>query len=742
MQVKKGSEKFIKFLIYLIIVVLVNIAGITLFFRLDLSANKMYSISDASKKAVSTLSEPLTIKVFFTKDLPAPHNSTERYLHDLLAEYAVHASRHFNYSFHDVSAEEGELSEESQENQKLANNYGIHPVQIQAIEKDEVKFQRAYMGLVVIHGDLIERIPTIASTEGLEYKLTTAIRKLNNKISALLRLQDKIHIKLFLSSSLNQIAPHLGLNQLAQFPDMLKKKVAQLNQKNYDKLKYEFYDPSADESLLAEVQKYKIMNVKWPTLANGSVPAGDGAIGMVMEFGDHSMLIPLLQVIKIPIIGTQYKLLTADQAEEQINSNIEALIDINQDLGFVAGNGSLDLAGRTPMGQNVRQNQNTVLNFRSIVSENYSLKPVDVENEPIPDSLNSIVIARPTTPFSEYALFQIDQFLMKGKNLILFLDPFIELQPANQQGAGMGGQQKAFVPLDTGLEKLLKHYGISMKPAYVMDENCFMQDLPAQLGGGQRAIYFAPIIKNRFINKDLDFMKNIKGMITVKIAPLETDSARLTANDLKAIRLISSSEKSWELSGQISLNPMFHQPPKSKEEMQSKALAYILAGEFPSYFVDKPIPVKTVDEGDQKASDGQPDESTEQSRSSVEESTIDLSKITADGQFLPKGKPGKIFLMASGEMLKDNILDASGTGPNATYILNVIDYMNGREDIAIMRGKRQRFNPLDDASAATRTFTKTANIVGLPALVVLFGIAVWFRRHTRKKNIQAMFQKP
>ncbi len=164
---KKGSEKYIKFLVYLIIVVLVNVAGITLFFRLDLTANKMYSISEASKKVVSTLSEPLTVKVFFTKNLPAPHNNTERYLHDLMEEYAIYASRYFNYRFYDVSTEEGELSEKTQENQRLANNYGIHPIQIQAIEKDEVKFQRAYMGLVLIHGDLIERIPTISTTEGL-----------------------------------------------------------------------------------------------------------------------------------------------------------------------------------------------------------------------------------------------------------------------------------------------------------------------------------------------------------------------------------------------------------------------------------------------------------------------------------------------------------------------------------------------------------------------------------------------
>ncbi len=741
MQVKKGSQKYIKFLVYLIIIVLVNVAGITLFYRLDLSAGKMYSISDASKNVVSTLNEPLTIKVFFTKNLPAPHNNTERYLHDLLEEYALHANRHFNYSFYDVSAEEGELPEESQKNQKLANNYGIHPVQIQAIEKDEVKFQRAYMGLVIIHGDLIERIATLTTTEGLEYNLTTAIQKLNNKISALLGLQDKIQIKLYQSSSLNQIAPYIGIKQLAQFPDALEKIVAQLNQKNYDKLEFEFFDPTVNENLAAAVKKYKITNIRWPALANGSVPPGNGAIGMVMEFGARALVIPVLQMIQIPIIGNQYKLMTIAEVEEAINRNIEALIDINEDLGYVADHGTLDLGGVSAPGQNIRQGQDAVLNFRSLVSQNYNLKPIQLKKDSIPDNLNSIVIARPTEPFSDYALFQIDQFLMKGKSLLLFLDRFMEVQPTNQQGRSLGGQQPVYVPLDTGLEKLLGHYGVRIKQSYVMDENCFRQELPAQLGGGERAIYFAPIIKNRYINKDLRFMKNIKGMVTLRVSPLELDSERVANHNLKAIRLISSSEKSWEMSGRITLNPMFIQPPTSSEEMQSKPLAYILAGEFPSYFADKPLPTKQSDENDATNEEPRTPSGQNQNQTPDPQSEIDLSKITASGQFLAKGKPGKIFLMASADMLADNILDAGGRGPNATYILNVIDYFTGREDIAVMRGKQQSFNPLDDTKAATKTFVKTLNIVGLPAAVVLFGIVVWFRRHARKKNIQMIFQK-
>jgi ABC-type uncharacterized transport system involved in gliding motility auxiliary subunit len=87
------------------------------------------------------------------------------------------------------------------------------------------------------------------------------------------------------------------------------------------------------------------------------------------------------------------------------------------------------------------------------------------------------------------------------------------------------------------------------------------------------------------------------------------------------------------------------------------------------------------------------------------------------------------------------VVDAAGRGSNAAFVMNVLDYLNGREDIAVMRGKEQRFNPLEDTRSGTKTFVKAFNIAGLPVLVVLFGLAVWFRRHSRKKYIQMMFQK-
>ena len=747
---KKRSGRYLKFLIYLVVVVLVNVAGITLFFRVDLTESKIYSISKASQKVVGTLSEPLTIKVFFTKNLPAPYNNTERYLQDLMQEYAIYANKFFNYRFYNVSVEEGEIADRTQENQKLANNYGIHPIQIQAVEKDEVKFQRAYMGLVMIHGDLIETIPTITSGEGLEYKLTTTIQKMNNKISALLSLPDKIKIKLFLSSSLETVAPHMGVRELAGIPTEIQRVVKKLNQANYGKLEYEFLNPGPDQNLQALGDKYNIMTLSWPALGEGRVPAGKGAIGLVMEYADKSLTVPLLQVIRLPIIGTQYQLTEMQEMEEILNKNIEQLIDINEDIGYLADHGTLSLTPAPPSAPGRPQNQDSATNLRTLVSQNYTIKNIALKEETIPESLNSLIIARPTEKFTDYELFQIDQFLMQGKSLALIIDRFNEIMPRGQQGMSMG-QQPVFIPLDTGLEKLLAHYGVRIQQSYVLDENCFRQEMPAQFGGGERKIYYAPMIKNRFINQDLNFMKNIRALVALKISPLELITEQIDKNGLSSHRLFASSEKSWQMRGRINLNPMFIKPPESTEDMQSYPLAYLIEGEFPSYFAGKPIPVKEVEdnESSEQEESAQQEETSQQEKTSQQDqsqtsenkSEIDLSKIERKGQFLPKGRPGKIFVMAAADMLKNNVVDAGGRGANTILILNILDYLNGREDIAVMRGKVQQFNPLNDTQPVIKTFVKAFNIAGLPVLVILFGLGVWFRRHSRKKYIQMMFAK-
>jgi ABC-2 type transport system permease protein len=715
-------SKYLKLLTYLVAIVLINVVGITLFARIDLTASKAYSISDVSKKVVATLTEPLTIKVFFTRNLPAPHNNTEQYLRDLLEEYSWHAGRYFNYIFYDVNPQGSGPEGPAMGNRKLAGDYGIYPVQIQMVESDEIKFQNAYMGLVLIHGDVIERLPALTSTASLEYKLTTAIQKLNDKISALLALKEKVKIKLFLSSSLRAVAPYMGLNNLPTLSKQIEAVVEKLNKKNYDKLAFESIDPVSIEDQDAISKRYNIQALEWPAIEKTGVAAGQGVIGLVMEYGSKTMHLPLLNAINLPILGTRYSLTDAVQLEEDINKSLESLIEINQDLGLLASHGTL---GSSPPG---RQQADGINSFRTLVSENYSIKPVDLKKETIPSSLQSLVIARPTEKFSDYDLYQIDQALMRGTNLVIFMDTFKEEMPA-RQGFGLN-RGPGYKPLDTGLEKLLAHYGVTLEKSYVLDENCYKQRVSQAMGGGERNIYFAPIIKSRYINRDLDFMKNIKGLVVVKASPVTLDEKRTGKAEISAHRLLASSELSWEMSDNINLNPMLLSPPGPAQNRESLPLAWLLEGKFPSYFTGKQIPVKTAEDKNK----------TDQEKPGEEQAPgNDLSMIQGKGEFIAKGSPARIFIMASAEMIKDNILDPNDSTPNGLFVLNVIDAMNNREDIAVMRAKVQQYNPLDDIQPSTRTAIKMLNIAGLPIAVTLFGFFVLLRRVAKKKRIQMMF---
>jgi ABC-type uncharacterized transport system involved in gliding motility auxiliary subunit len=722
--------KYIKFAVYALIVVLVNLAGLTLFFRADLTKNKVYSLSPVSEEMAATLTEPLTIKVFFTKDLPAPHNTTELYLRDLLNEYALQNKPKFKVRFYNVSAETEGLNDEARENQQMAREYGIQPVQIQIVEKDELKFKQAYMGLVLIHGDIIERIPTITTTDGLEYQLTTAIQKLNHKVSALLALEQKVRVTVVLSSSFYKVAPMLGLKELDQYAERVKAVVEGMKAKTYDRLEFQYIDPSAAPEKLQTLGDLAAMSYTWPDIPQAKIAAGEGIIGMLMRYKDQIREIPLLRVVRIPIFGDQYQLTPIEQIEDLVSTNLDRLININEEIAYLSGFGTLSMGdGGMPLG-----GQEEGLNrFGELLSQSYALKAVNLDEAPVPEGIKTLIVARPTETLSDYALFQLDQALMRGTNLALFVDALQEQR--QNQGLMMGNQQMRFhEPLKTGLEQMLAHYGVRIKESFVMDENCYREQKPAQQGGGDQPIYFIPRIENANINKELDYLENIKGLYAFLVSPLELDDQRIGEQKLAVHKLFSSSKRSWEMRDRIILNPMFIQPPASDAEMASRPLAYLLEGEFSSYFKGKPMPEKPAEP---KPEEAVPPVEDDQNQATP---TPTPAPLKGQSQVLEKSAPAKIFVIASAKMIGDQLMDEQGQGPNTVFVLNMIDALNGREAVAGMRGKAQRLNPLQPIGGGTKALIKAANIAGLPIVVVLFGLLVWWRRHARTKKIQTLFQ--
>lgn len=725
---RKG--KYYKFAVYVVIVILINIAGMTLFFRADLTSDNIYSLSEVSKEVVSTLSEPLTIMVFFTEDLPAPHNNTERYLRDLLEEYSINSNDYFNYKFYNVSPRQGDIDDEARRNQELAHSYGIYPVQVRNIEQDEVQFKRAYMGLAMIHGDVIDKIPSITTTEGIEYDITSKIEKMNSKISALLNLDEQIKVNLYYSPSLEQVAPQVGINNLANIPDRIDQAVEELNDKFYSRLEYQLHTPDNTPSFEKETSRYNIMKLSWKDMKNESgetvIPAGAGALGIVVANRGRYQTIKLIDVVRVPLFGTQYRMADLDNIDVVIEEAVDDILDINKKIGYLADHGTPPLMG------NPQQSQvNPLSNFNALVSESYSISQVNLKEDGIPEGIDCLIMAGPREPFSDYELFQIDQFLMKGKALALFLDPFNEFMPGNQQMSYNRGP--SYLPISTGLEKLLEHYGIKTDKSFILDQNCYEQRMPEMYGGGKQNVYFAPMILNRNINGDLSFMKNIKGLITLKTSPVYLMEDRLSGNrKLEGHVLFSSSEQAWEMSERINLNPMMTRPPQDESEFEQFPLSVLLEGQFTSYFQGREIPEKPTEE-----EEGEDEEDSEEAGTAGDET--EQSQVSGERLFLPEGRRSGIFAAGTSEILSNSILDQEGKAPTSTFVMNVIDHLNGRTGYAEMRSKSQRFNPLEESSAGVKTFIKTFNIAGLPVLVIICGIIIWMRREARKRRICNMF---
>ncbi len=490
-----------------------------------------------------------------------------------------------------------------------------------------------------------------------------------------------------------------------------------------------------DKQTLAEVgKKYDLLALSWPDIPKNNIHEGQGAAGLVLTYKDQTHSLPLITAVDLPIIGTTYQMAKPETLEREVMDIMGKMIGINQDIGFLADHGAPTLGpDRMAMMQGGSGGMQV---FNDLLSSRYNIRQIALKEQTIPDSLNCLIIAKPTEPFSDYELFQIDQALMKGTNIVFFSDAFNEIMPRG----GMGMPQ--YIPLDTGLEKLLAHYGINMTPGYIMDKVAYKHQ-PRE--GGEQIIYFAPMLKEDTINNTPSFMRNIKGIIAMQASPLSVETDVLESGNVAATRLLSSSKESWLMKDNINLNPMFISPPESSEEMSSYDMAYLLEGTFTSYFKDKPVPEKKTGETDIPASgeteDHQETTDSEETEGVSESMTpVDSQEVVAQNRILETSVPVKIFVLGCSQMLMDNMLDPEGRTTNATFILNAIDHLNGEDEIAALRSKQQTLNPLDATIPVVRGAIKTLNIAVLPVLVFVFGLMVWGTGKARRKKIANQFK--
>ena len=167
----KNKKSFFLFTGILVVsLILLNLIARDNFKRFDLTDTKMYSLSSSSKHIVSKIDDLLTMKVYFSDNLPNQLGNTRRFLQDILEEYSAYSKDNIRFFFHNPESDK-DLEDQARKD-------GIQPVQMQVIENDKVEIKKIYVGMVLLYEDKKEIIPVIQTTTGLEYLISTKIKSL------------------------------------------------------------------------------------------------------------------------------------------------------------------------------------------------------------------------------------------------------------------------------------------------------------------------------------------------------------------------------------------------------------------------------------------------------------------------------------------------------------------------------------------------------------------------------------
>lgn len=698
---KNFKETIIDFVLFITAIVLLNLVSVNAYKTFDLTAQNTYSISAASKKAVENIEEPLTISVFFSKDLPSPYNDVYQYLEDILKEYKRNASKNFSYKFFNM---------EKDENVQLAYEQGLNLIQIQDVKTNEVGFKQVWMGLVINYEDRSEILDGINSTRLLEYKITTSINKMISTVNILSGLKGNISMTLYCSDSLKE----LNINGMNKLDSTVKAAYEDVNNKNRKRVEFKTSAPGSDESIALQ-KKYGIQLFNTSSDANKTEAA---SFGLVLEYDGKFKVVPVgiqRSFFGYAVAGIE----SADTLSAAVTESLKSLVSKTNEIGYTVGHSEAYLDDTQTGGAYI-----TVA-----AGDRYSFKDIALSSEEIPSGLTSLMINGAKDSFTDEELYKIDQFLMKGGNLIIFADPFFEQLPTQQN---YYYSQPTYTPINTGLEKILSKYGVELGKDYVMDENCLKL---YDQNNRETPLSYMPLLTTENFSKKSVITKGLGEIFFAQNGSIDVTEAEKN-KDLKVTPLVKTSANSWLMKDNVSTYPAFIAPPKDaegnadKSQFKSETIAVLLEGKFTSAFENNP---GALAGDDSMAVDGHLSKSIQNGKLIV----VSSSKVTGS------------FLYTLSNFLQKNysLLDEQSFGPaGVIFIQNIMDYMNGDEDMCAMRNKSllhsNTFSVEEDSAKGTiAKLFKYFFMFGLPVLVAAAGLIVLIKIQKKKTSIKDKYNK-
>ncbi len=180
-----------EFLIVVVILAVVGVLSSRWFFRVDLTAEKRFTLSPKTRNILRNLDKDVYVQVFLDGEMPVGFKRMRTAIKDMLDEFEAYAGKHLTYEF--INPSEGKTVKERNKYYQELYKKGLRPTDVQQRDKEGgISSKIIFPGAVINYNgqemavNFLNNNPSLPaavnlnhSIEGIEYKLILGINTLS-----------------------------------------------------------------------------------------------------------------------------------------------------------------------------------------------------------------------------------------------------------------------------------------------------------------------------------------------------------------------------------------------------------------------------------------------------------------------------------------------------------------------------------------------------------------------------------
>lgn len=493
-------------------------------------------------------------------------------------------------------------------------------------------------------------------TKNRAYTISPISRNLYTEIP------DQIRITYYLSDKLKSMHPLPG-----EIEDLLREYAAY----SRGKIRLTVRDP-VKANLAEAVERFGIQPQQIQTVEQDQASVSTVYTGVVIEYLDEIEVLPVV--------------FSLETLEYDLTSRIRAMVrGSERQLGVIVGD--------NPRGWNEDYGY---LN-NALTQAGYRIRLI-VPGMDIPDTLPALAVLGGVEALDDAALYQIDRYIRQGGRALFTV-----------KGIAVDTQSSLEARLleDKGLLAMLSSYGVTVRPQIALDRSALTMQYQTRTPGG--AIQLRIVRNPQWIrvlgengNREHPVSARFGGLDLFWASPLDLNPAE----GVQALPLFTSTAEGWTMGEPFYTNPdiPYMLERDAATTKGKKILGASLAGVFPSWFQDRPKPVR-------------------------EDSEQPLPDMPAEA------KDARIIVIGDTDFAT-SFLGVTGGQHNLDFLLQAADWLSNDDDIIGIRSRVSQSGRLDliidpEKRAAAMRFAQIVNVILMPLLVIIAGVFFALRRRAK-----------